>query len=392
MKRHEIWLATVLAFTAGILPGFYLGRNFPDEPPTTIAPAAANSAVAELLGSDQSPAPMVHEWVNRQADAFQQASENQPTPGLEKAIIEAMQPRDLFGDQARLLLLIEMMRKEDFPVAVEMFRKAKTGALSNSSGGTGPMVWTALWQRFGELDPQNALATALKHRDISYQDREYLEKYLFAGMARNNPQAAADAFLAHPDLPNPHTAASGLMREWTKVDPKAASDWAQKNLTGQVLGTAFYGSVLGLGRNDDISAVTAYVQTVPEGIARKEALLSAKGVIGRNQYLPAQQLLDFVATTRALGARDRQFESQMAKRCATKDPFLAAEFFSAPLPNGQSNDYRELRTVLQSWIRQDPKAAESWAKGQEGTPHHEVVAGEFARAAQGSSEPAAAQP
>lgn len=50
----------------------------------------------------------------------------------------------------------------------------------------------------------------------------------------------------------------------------------------------------------------------PEGVARSQVLLSTKHVFGRNPHLPPQQILDFVATTRELGARDRQFESQMA--------------------------------------------------------------------------------
>src|SRR5215207_3350548 len=114
MKRTELSLVAVVALTAGILLGFYFGRNFSDEQPTTlVAPAAASSVVADPERSGQSPEPMVHEWLNRYGTAFQSAPENQPTPGLPEAIVEAMQARSLFGDQARLLLLIEMMRKED---------------------------------------------------------------------------------------------------------------------------------------------------------------------------------------------------------------------------------------------------------------------------------------
>jgi hypothetical protein len=380
MKRADLWLAIVLSLTAGLLLGLYFGRSFANE---GTAPMAVTNSL--LVPSESTPLAdeparnrTAQDWLQRYTSALEQAIPGQPTPRLNEAIVEAFQAPGHYCSHARLLLLIDGMRKEDFPVAIEIFRRAKTGALTTAAGGNGHTVWNAFWQRFGELDPATAIEVVRKHRDISYPGRDFLEKHLFSGMSRKDPRVAAEAFLAHPDLPNRDKSVTGLMREWAIIDSKAAADWAQNNLQDGLLGTAFYGAAMGLAKSDDISAVIAYAQAAPQGIPRKQVVLSAKDIIRRSPDLPAQQLLDFVAATRGLGEKDHQFDVQMAKRAAVNDPYLAANFFVTQ-PAADTNDHVELRAVLQSWLSDDRKAAESWAKGQKDTLHYEVVAEELVR-------------
>src|SRR4030095_5668316 len=104
--------------------------------------------------------------------------------------------------EARLLELIETLPKEDFPILLQLLQQAKSGMMLRSEPSSGPIVWTAFWQRFGERDPATALKCALACQDLKYPDRAALEKHLFTGMARNDPKAAAELLLAHPELPN----------------------------------------------------------------------------------------------------------------------------------------------------------------------------------------------
>ncbi len=378
VKRADLYLTAVVCLIAGLFLGLYFGRTFATSiDPLPRAVAHPVSSPSQPDGGSDSAAAGV--WDNPYGAIFENAPPGQPTPGLKEVIVNALKTRPNYCDQARLLLLIESMRKEDFPIAIEVLRRAKSSVVSNSTSGTGPVIWVAFWQRFGEIDPEGALAAAIKHRDINYSNREYLEKYLFVGMARKDPKAAAEAFLAHPELPNPHKGIEGVMREWAKVDQKSAVAWAQENLPKRLLGPGFYAATMGLGGENDITEVTAFVRAVPEGIGRNAALQSAKDLIGRNLNLPAQQLLDFVTATRSINARDKGLELQLAKRCSMIDPYLAANYFSAPLAQDQQSDYRELRAVLQTWIQRDPNAAESWAKGQKGSPHYRVVEEELTR-------------
>ena len=391
IKRYEIWLALIVGIFLGSFVRSFSSHGSGPENPRTLAPSkTTESAEASDAGTDTKNAiasPKI--WMRRSLADFDAAVPNQPTPGIIDAISDALRADSPF-DQARMLMLIELMRKEDFAPVLEVLRKAKTN-INFGSGLTGPPMWIAFWRRFGELDPATALAKALECGDLQYSGRQYLEKGLFAGMSRNDPRAAAEAFLAHPEIPHRDTAVEGLMEQWARSDPKAATAWALENLKGSALAAGFYMATWGVCDPFNISEGNNFARSLPPGPAQFNAIRSIKSQIGQKGHLPAQQILDFIEVTRSAGSRDRGFESQMASRCTGIDPFAAANYFSQPLANGEPNDFKELDVVSAQWIKTDPKAAESWAKAQEGTPHYEVIANQFLLAAQKRKDEAEAQ-
>jgi hypothetical protein len=392
LQRTDVCLGVILGSIGGILLGFFLGYflggDASSERPdlTALAQTEASSKISRHSVERTTATPSPRNWLKQSAAQFEDAPEIGPAPGLNQAFMEALQAEPPF-DQARLLMLIEMMRKEDFPALLEVMRRAKTSLHSSSVGMQGPAIWMAFWKRFGELDPKTALATALTCGDLTYTNRKYLEKHLFAGMARTNASAAAEAFLAHPELPDRNTAIEGLMEEWTKKDPKSALAWAQ-NLEGDLVKAAFYSAAWGASSNVDISGGDALLRGAPEGTAREAVISSLKSQIGQKPYLPAHQILEFIETTRELGARDPQFEAKIATRCAASDPYAAASFFSQPAAADAANDFKGLQIVASEWIRSDPEAAENWAKGKEGEPAYEIFAVQFLNAAQQRNDPA----
>jgi hypothetical protein len=385
------WLAVAIALIGGLLVGFFFGSNFAEQTPFVGRDSATINHPGTHPANDgaitRSPETQPHvlgtrEWLEESTTALEQAAPGQPTPRLVEIIKDAMQAEGNYADQARLLLLIDIMRKEDFPVAVEIFAKAQSGALTTSAGGNGHPVWNAFWRRFGELDPVGAVDAAFRHRDLDYPGRDYLEKHLFAGIARTDPAKAAELFLASESLPNRDKGLGGLMREWANLDPKAAAAWAQSRLDPAFLGTAYYGAAMGLAKIDDLSAAIDFAKDTPAGIPRLAFLQSVRDTINRNKHTPARQLLDFVAASHSLGDQNVKFDLSIAKRVAVQDPLLAADFFAAQV--NSNNEYPELRVILQTWSQTDRKALESWAKGQKGKPHYGTVVEELNRAQVGN--------
>jgi hypothetical protein len=390
MKRYEVWLALIVGIVLGLTVSSFFARDSGNARTVPQAKAIDSAASVTTVNETQSAGTPANTWVRRSLANFDAAIPNQPTPGIVDAISDALRAEAPF-DQARMLMLIELMRKEDFAPVLEILRKAKTNIHFSSSGMTGPPMWMAFWTRFGELDPATALAKALECGDLKYNGRKYLEKGLFLGMSRNNPRAAAEAFLAHSEIPNRDTAAEGIMAEWTRTDPKAATAWALEHLEGGALSAGFYTAAWGVCGPFDISEGNTFTRNLPPGPAQTSAIRAMKSQINQKGHLPAQQILDFIEVTRSVGSRDRGFEAQMASRCAGIDPFATVNYFSQPLANGEQNDFSELGVVSALWIKADPKAAESWAKSQEGTPHYEVVANQFLRAAQERNDNAEVQ-
>jgi hypothetical protein len=393
MKRYEVWLALIVGIVLGLTAKSFFARDSSAGNARTVPQAKATDSAVSVTAVNEkrseSAGTPANTWVRRSLASFDEAIPNQPTPGIVDAISDALRAEPPF-DQSRMITLIELMRKEDFPPVLEVLRKAKTNLHLSSSGMTGSSMWMAFWTRFGQLDPATALAKALECGDLKYNGRKYLEKGLFQGMSRNDPRAAADAFLSHPEIPNPDTAVEGIMVEWARTDTKAATAWALEHLEGGALSAAFYMATWGVCGQFDISEGNTFTKNLPPGPAQFNAIRSMKSQINQKD-LPAQQILDFLEVTRAVGSRDRGFEAQMASRCAGIDPFAAANYFSQPLANGEQNDFKELSVVSALWIKADPKAAESWAKGQEGTPQYEVVANQFLRAAQERKDDAEVQ-
>lgn len=386
MKRYEVWLALIVGIVVGVAVSAFFGgesgagnAHAGSQAKAIDSVASAASADNEKRNEREDTSP--NTWVRRSLAGFDTAIPGQPTPGIVDAISDALRTEAPF-DQARMIMLIELMRKEDCATILEVLGKAKTNLHLSGSGMTGSPMWMAFWTRFGELDPTTALAKALESGDLKYNGRNYLEKGLFQGMSRNDPRAAAEAFLAHPEIPHRDTAVEGIMVEWARADTKAATAWALEHLEGSALSAAFYMATWGVCEPFDISQGNTFTRNLPPGPAQFNAIRSMKSQIGQKGHLPAQQILDFIEVTRGANSRDRGFEAQMASRCAGVDPFAAATYFSQPLANGEGNDFKELGIVSEKWIKADPKAAESWAKSQEGTPHHEAVANQFILAAQ----------
>ena len=365
---------------------------------SSLSNSGGNIGSPQQLGTQEKNATSNHSdtdvrkgWEAPFASKFAAATDNNPTPGISDAIIDALHLDGIYGE-AHMLMLIESMRKEDFPVAFEILRKAKTLINSRTVGDQGPSMWIAFWQRFGELDPNAALKAALDATSLNYARRETLEKHLFTGMGRADPVRAAEAFLAHPELLHPNRAVEGLMVSWAAKDAQAAVAWARQNLETDKLKTALYATAWGLSTVTDISTATKLLTDLPEDVPRESVINSLKSQIRQKEELPVPQILDFITATRAVGASDQSFELNMASRCAERDPFAAAEFFARPAGADVAKTNAEgLRIVVGQWAGMHPDAAESWAKGQEGTPNYPLVAGLLAQAARQRGDAEAAQ-
>jgi hypothetical protein len=302
MKHVETVLALAVGIVVGTALGYYVGSDsaVPSVSPTSLSPASARTInEAPLTSSSSKQRRPDHEWIATFQDDLKHASPGQPTPGIVDTIGEALRS-DPPLDTARVLFLIQTMRKEDFPVALHLFKTVKDNINVAYVNANGPLAWTAFWQQFGAVDPENALANALQSGDLTYTGRDLLEKHLFTGLARNNADAAARTFLALPELSNRASAAEGLVFEWAKTNPAAAVAWAQQNLSADVLDRASYAAVWGASDVLDISGGNTLLKTIPGGEMRTSAVRSMKHQVMSKPDLPAAQIIEFMTITRTL--------------------------------------------------------------------------------------------
>jgi hypothetical protein len=129
MKRYEVWLALIVGMVLGVAAGSFFGRDSSAGNARTVPQAKAVDSAASVTTvnetRNESAGPPANTWVRRSLANFDAAIPGQPTPGIVDAISDALRAEAPF-DQARMLMLIELMRKEDFAPVLEVLRKAKT--------------------------------------------------------------------------------------------------------------------------------------------------------------------------------------------------------------------------------------------------------------------------
>lgn len=390
MKRIDVWLALIGGATFGLLAGYYLGHNLRDDTSGkwTSDRFAANPAAFVHQENDEPSGRGSQNPDDRKK--WKYATNGQGPRSITEAINEALRLPDP-ADEMQLLVLLESLEKEDFPLFMQALREGRSSMSLHSSKEPGSVVWAAFWRKFGEVDPQAAVMSALNCRDLKYDGRNLLEKHLFSNIGGSDPALAVSLFLEHPELPNRAKAAEGLILGWAGKDPSAALQWAEKHLDGDALSTSVYAATWvasnGISESPDIPRGLAVAQSLPEGAERASALRSLKDLIMQRSQVSAADMLEFVAASRAIGARDVTIEGTIAAKCAALDPIAAANFFTQPLPNEKLQTYPGLRQVINQWITRDAESAETWVAQQEGTPHYEVAARELTAAKNRSNDP-----
>lgn len=380
MKRSDLLLGVVLSLIAGLVGGFFLGQSFNEKGGGTVQEHSPSAPDAPLPpGSGPLAATPDRAGVNA-SSAFAKVQSS----ALATVFAEALHAESPF-DQARLILLIDGLEKADFPRALELLKSAK------SKVGRDSNVWIAFWERFGEADPEGALACGLAETKLGLAGGRNLEKHLFRGLARKDPAAAAAAYLAHPDFSDRQSVVEGLMVEWFAKNPPEATAWARQHLDETTMGRAYYAATWGLANGDDLSASVALLRNLAPDAPKASVIHGLSDQITRKPNLSAAQMLDTIAAFRSANVADLNLESQVAARAAKLDPMAAANFFAQPRPGSAAPDYFQLGEVSAIWFQKDARAAEAWAKDQEGTPHYAIVAHGFAAAAREANDEAAFQ-
>lgn len=394
LRKVELWLGGVIGLLVGLVVGVSAAGFFSDpvtesrntpQPVAYEQASASPSSISKQVGVPSKESDPTSAGTSDVSAAVPASSE-----AIAIAVNKALQAGAPY-DLARMLLLIESLPKEQFPVVLDLLRKRKTTLNGGDLGGQGPPFWLAFWLKFGELDPETAFAKLLESTDLQVQNRHKLQKSLFQGMGRNDPAKAAALLLSQNEFPNRVDAIEGLMVSWGRKDAKSATAWANQHLEESTLQRAFYALGWSVTDATNISPAVTMLKEQGEGPARNALFSSLKDQASRNGALPVHQVIGLLATAREVGVNDAGFSQQMIRRCAASDPFATAEYLIQPTSDGAVSDVVALESVLRDWASLDQKAAESWAKAYEGKPGYTSVARAFAFAAEGRGDRDAAR-
>jgi hypothetical protein len=256
---------------------------------------------------------------------------------------------------ARLQSLMDLYAGMD---AAQLEEAAKS--LDNLPMGDRIMASMLLFSQWGEVDPQGALA--------------YTKTMGFGGMfarptvlrswASMDPVNAAKYFTENPNDfatmggrggPDGDNGAGVIAREWAKLDPQAALEWAQ-GLDGRDKSSALV-SVLGEMAAKD-PAEAASVAAGLEGDDRNRAYSEIAEKWALADYASAEAWIN------TLSGEDKQDAMASAIGVLAKSDPQGASMKVAAMAEGNEKE-RAIRDVGASWARENPAAAAEWVAAQE---------------------------
>jgi hypothetical protein len=281
---------------------------------------------------------------------------------------------DLYASMGAEQLAAEASKLEELPMAQRI------------------MASMLLFSRWGEVDPQGALAHAATLGPGGF----FARPTILQSWASTDPANAAKYFSENPgDFAmmggwggpggGGDNAASVIATEWAKLDPDAAIAWANgltgNNQTGalrsiisELAGTdptkaaqiastlsgdeqaRAYGDIAEKLAAKDFASAETFIATLPSEV-RDRALSDALEVLARTDPQAAAAKLKDVAEG---NDRDRAI-SGIAEGWARQDPAAAAAWLSQQTTDDMDD---AVRSVVSAWAGRDSAAALSWIQAQ----------------------------
>ena len=253
------------------------------------------------------------------------------------------------------------------------------------------MASMLLFSRWGEVDPQGALAHAATLGPGGF----FARPTILQSWASTDPANAAKYFSENPGdfammggFGGPGGGESGagtIATEWAKLDPEAALAWANgltgnnqtsalRSIISELAGTdptkaaqiaatlsgdeqaRAYGDIAEKLASKDFASAETFINGLPSDV-RNRALSDALNVLARTD---PQAVAAKLANMAEGDDRDRAI-SGIAEGWARQDPAAAAAWLSQQTTEDMDD---AVRSVVQSWAGRDSAAALSWIQSQ----------------------------
>lgn len=389
-----------IALVVGLVVGFFTGRHAAPIASGSHLPGSRAAATSPTRDAGRGPATwqdkelgdaetVSHNWSARLAEAFRRARPGEPTAEFATFVNEAIQTGEPYS-AAHILSLIELMRPEDLSQALELFKHlTATGALPGS--GQHSLLWQALWQRFGEVDPIAGFRAARELGDLKYPGLPLVQKHIFHGWAARDSLAAAQYFVSQPDIPNRQAAVQGITFEWARKDPQAAAKWIAENLEAPTRGAGFQGVAWALWDKHGFQTALDWWTRLSDQGDQSQVFNSLTTIANTNPSTSLDSRVAFVLEARRRGLRNAQLETRLASDFAQTDPVGGMNLLTQLSSSENPAAYPALGTLLSQWTQRDPQAASEWTASQQGQAWYDSAASSMAAAVVRSDASAAAE-
>lgn len=314
------WLFFAALWIATLAAAYYVGSSSTD----SVAPssAAAPQTFAQAQQADGQTATSAAEKIEDAAEDFLAEDERAATERGEPGGFDSLTNGD-FSRQAWMKATLEAMSFD----SDELQSALDTALLLPASRQRDRLVFELL-ERWGSLDPQNALAFAEGISSMEMRNR---------GIGQ-------------------------VLEGWAAADPVSALNWLNQNggeFTARIYGDYLEDIVEGYAQNNAVSAMQ-YVQGLPEGTVADRRIKHGAMREVINAMVEQDQINAALDMTMAMedGRMRNEALEEIVDEWAERDPLAAKAYIES-----MSDDpaYGEMqRSLLSEWAEDDPEAAAEW--------------------------------
>lgn len=273
---------------------------------------------------------------------------------------------------AEFMAALQQMQPGDAPAVFKKFKE------EFRPEKTPNREWEAFLHRWGEIDPNESLAYAMKRDTANAQG--YFLKYFVEGWARVDDAAAARWLNERPDIPEWDGAFAGLLRGKASRDPWAATKTALASIPEDASAnwlrdsTAAYlaAAIMRKGGADGLKNWFADIPTQ----AKSEARFKERAMQAVTQHLDS---IDHKMARHWLLAQpiESWFSGAayqvVAKEWAKEDPAAALTWLSGLAAGKIPVRPPAGKEIYQDWSDEKPDGAEQWAKSVDNQPFLQFI-------------------
>ena len=352
--KASLILALLLATVGGGVAGFFVARSSnaaaKDDGTTTLVSDDDDSRIASRAGTSKPNSP---DGQSVAASAFSAEGDELLSRIQNGEAVSIKEIMKLPGQTARIEALLALAKTLDADGVEATLNEAR-----QMERGMDQMIsLNLLLSRYGEMDPQKALAFV---GEVGGMMRGFGSGSILRSWAATDPQAASKYFSEQLDADGgegdwmAQRSAASIAGEWAKQDPSAALEWAQTLPEG--VRNESVEQVLSAMTASDPIAATEFVMGLDAGDERTRYVRDIAEQWGR---MDAQDALDWANTLS--GEERTEAVGEVVESWARNSPAEAAAYVDQVAADERAG---LLRDVADAWSWTDASAAAEWVAGQ----------------------------
>ncbi|MCB1204910.1 MAG: hypothetical protein KDN18_11670 [Verrucomicrobiae bacterium] len=221
-----------------------------------------------------------------------------------------------------------------------------------------------VFRTIAQKDPEEAIALAERSKQMKASGGNVLinggsyglmgmnTSFLYAIWAEKDPRAAAARALTIPNSQERSSALWTLASTWAQSDPGAAWEWGNALERASDRKAVLQNVISAVAGNGDTSQAIAFLETMPPGQGRSDALQQVASFLANSD---PEEAYAFVMQ-HAVNDRDRQAVSNVLQQWARSDPARAFELAFSELDPGNARR-SAIQSVINEAANRDPALA-----------------------------------